>query len=249
MEECGIFKPVEAINNPIGLCRFYLMSSKKSNVLTGQRSTDCARNIQGMVELAKGVGRLLTIVVLEGELVTPLCLLQELHSCLTLSCITISTPEEVKVRPKNCMSCCPICMYMVQNDYLFLNHIIFGHYWSSFSCGKCLKFVVTTGQPMNRHILGCEKPQKEHKRKHSASNNQALEVHSSPKSGHESKKAKKKSDKEDVGAAGWKKPCSTPHQDIWQPPLSSRLSILCIAVHTRLPLSLVTSRHPRSTRS
>ena len=131
MEERGVFKPAEAINNPMGLCRFYQVSSQKSNVLIGPRSADCARSIQGMVELAKEVGQSLTIVVFEGESVTPSCLLQEVHSC-----ITISTPEEVKVGPKNHMSCCPICVYVVQNDYSFLNHIIVGHYWSSFSCGN-----------------------------------------------------------------------------------------------------------------
>ena len=120
--------------------------------------------------------------------------------------IVISTPEEAKMGPKNHVSCCPICAYMVQNDYSFLNHIIVGHYWSSFSCRKCLKFVATTGQQMKRHILGCGKPQKKCKRKHSSN----AEAHSSPKSGLESKKAKKKSDEEGVGMAGQKKPCSPP---------------------------------------
>ena len=209
MEECRVFKPADAINNPMGLCRFYRMSSKKSNVLTGLRSTDCAHSIQGMVELAKGVRWPLTIIVFEGESVTPLCLLQELHSHLTLSHIEISTPDEAKVGQKNHVSCCPICTYVAQNDNSFLNHIIVGHYWSSFSCGKCLKFVVAMGQQMKRHILGCGKPQKEHKRRHS-SNIQVPEACSSLRSGHESKKAKKKSDKEGVGMVGWKKPCSTP---------------------------------------
>ena len=27
-----------------------------------------------------------------------------------------------------------MCMYVIKNDYAFLNHIIIGHYWSSFSC-------------------------------------------------------------------------------------------------------------------
>ena len=61
----------------MGLCRFYRTSSKKSNVLTGPKSADYACNIQGIVELAKGIGRPLTVVVFEGESVTPLCLLQE----------------------------------------------------------------------------------------------------------------------------------------------------------------------------
>ena len=82
------------------------------------------------------------MVVFEGGTVTLLGLLQELHSRLTLSHIAISTPEEVKVGPKNHVSCCPICAYVVKNDYSFLNHIVIGHYWSSFSCVKCLEFAV-----------------------------------------------------------------------------------------------------------
>ena len=136
MKECRVFKPLETIDNAMGLCRFYRTSSKKSNVLTGLKSADCARKIHDMVKLAKGVRWQLTVVVFEGEMVTPLGLLQELHSRLTLSCITIHTLKEVKVGPKNHMSCCLICTYVVKNDYLFLIHIIVGHYWSSFSCGN-----------------------------------------------------------------------------------------------------------------
>ena len=136
MEERGVLKPVETLNNPMGLCRFYWMSSKKSNVLTGLKSTNCARKTHDMVKLAKGVRQPLTVIVFEGETVTPLCQLHELHSCLTLSCITIHTLDEAKVGPKNCMSCCPICTYMVKNDYSFLNHIIVRHYCSSFPSGN-----------------------------------------------------------------------------------------------------------------
>ena len=114
MEEHGVFKPVEAIQNPMGLCRFYWTSSKKSDVLTGLKSTDCAHKIQGMVELAKGVRLPLTVIVFKGETVTPMYLLQDLHLCLTLSHIAIHTPKEAKVGPMNHMSCCPICTYVVK---------------------------------------------------------------------------------------------------------------------------------------
>ena len=85
----------------MGLCQFYRTSPKKSNVLTRPKSADCACKIQGMVEIGKRVRRLLTVIVFEGELVSPVCLLQELHSRLTLSRIVIHTPAEVKVRVKN----------------------------------------------------------------------------------------------------------------------------------------------------
>ena len=134
---------MDAISNPKGLCQFYQMNLKKSNVLTGLK---CACKIQGMVEMAKRVGWLLTVIVFEGESVSPECLLQELHSCLTLCHIAIHTPDEAKVGVKNCMYCCHICVYIVKNHLVFLNHIIVGHYWGSFSCGKCLAFMVVTTQ-------------------------------------------------------------------------------------------------------
>ena len=80
MEECRVFKPAEAINNPMGLCRFYRMGSKKSNVLTGPSSADCAHSIQGMVELTKGVRWPLTVIVFEGESVTP-CVCSKSYTC------------------------------------------------------------------------------------------------------------------------------------------------------------------------
>ena len=92
-----------------------------------------------------------------------MCLLQELHLCLTLSHIAWSIHlTEEKVGVKNRVYCCPICAYVVKNDLIFLNHIIVGHYWGSFSCGKCLAFMVATTQWMKMHIAGCGKPQMEH---------------------------------------------------------------------------------------
>ena len=209
MEEHGVFKPLETIDNPMGLCRFYQRSSKKSNVLTGLKSTDSARKIHDMVKLAKGVGQPLTVVVFKGEMVTSLGLLQELHSHLTLSRIAIHMPDEVKMGPKNCVSCFPICTFMVKKNYLLLNHIIVGHYWSSFSCGKCLKFMAFKRQQMKRHIQNCGKPKKESKKKHSKGD-KAPKVQSSPKSGHKSKKVKNKADKEGGSMAEQKKPHGLP---------------------------------------
>ena len=63
---------------------------------------------------------------------------------------------------------------------------------------------------MKRYISDCGKPKKECKKKHSKEN-KALEVQSSSKSGHKSKKVtKNKTDKEGVSMAGQKKPHSSP---------------------------------------
>ena len=118
-------------------------------------------------------------------------------------------PEAVKVGLKNRVSCCPICTYIVKNDYSFLNHIIIGHYWSSFSCGKCLEFVASLGQQMKKHFPDCKGPKKVHKKKHSKG--KVSGVWSSDKSDHKSKKSKKdKVEKGDKHDAEEKKPCRSP---------------------------------------
>ena len=144
MEELGVFKPAMSPNNPMGLCWFYHMSPKKANVLVGPKSAKCARRIRRLIEIAKRIGRQLTVVVLEGESVSPQCLLGELHSQLALSQFEINTPEEAKVGIHIRMYCCPICAYVVKNNVALLDHIVIGHYWGSFSCGKCLSFITDT---------------------------------------------------------------------------------------------------------
>ena len=79
MEECGVFKPLDTIANPLGLCRFYQTDPQKSNVVTGPKSAAGTHRIKCLLELAKELGWPLTIVVFEGGTVTPLGLLQELH--------------------------------------------------------------------------------------------------------------------------------------------------------------------------
>ena len=227
MEECGVFKPLDTIVNPLGLCRFYQTDPQKSNVITGLKSTASTCKIKHLLELAKELGWPLTIVVFEGGMVTPLGLLQELHSCLTLSHIMIHMPEEVKVGPKNCMSCCPICTYVVKNDYSFLNHIIIRHYWSSFSCGKCLEFVASSRQQMKKHFPDCKGPKKACK-KRCSKGGKASGVWSSQKSGHKSKKGKKdKVDKED-GCGMEEKSHADHHPSLLvQPLLKNKLQVLC----------------------
>ena len=205
MEERGVFKPAESINNPMGLCWFYRTSPEKSNVLTGPKSAECARRIYSMVEIAKRVRRQLTVMVFDGESVSPICLLGELHSYLALSWITIHTPGEADVGVWNRVYCCPICSYVIKNNIALLDHIIVGHYWGSFSCGKCLAFAAATAKRMRRHIAGCGQSQVVHGKVCSACH----KVHRGSKSGHKSRKGKKRT-KEGVSTVTWKKPCGSP---------------------------------------
>ena len=111
-----------------------------------------------MVEMAKRVGRMLTVVAFEGESFSPVCLFQELHSRLTLSRIMIHTPDEARMGVRNHMYHCPICTFMAINNIVFLNHVVVGHYWGSFLCGKCLASMAVTAWEMRRHFAGCGKP-------------------------------------------------------------------------------------------
>ena len=129
MEECGVFKPAESNNNLRGVCRFYHMSSGKSNVLVGPKSAESARRIHCLIEIAKGLGQQLMVVVFEGESVTPKCLLSELHSHMALSWYALHASDEAKMGIRNRIYCCPICMYVISNPTTLLNHIMVGHYW------------------------------------------------------------------------------------------------------------------------
>ena len=80
MEECRVFKPLDTIANPLSLCQFYQIDTQKSNIVMGPKSAAGTHRIKHLLELAKELGWPLTIVVFKGGTVTPLGLLQELHS-------------------------------------------------------------------------------------------------------------------------------------------------------------------------
>ena len=97
MEKVKVFKPAEFAHNPKGLCRFYHTSPGKSNVLVGPMSAVSARRLHRLLQKAQGLGRQLTVVVLEGESITPWCLLGELHSCMALARFALHTSGEAKM--------------------------------------------------------------------------------------------------------------------------------------------------------
>ena len=205
MEECRVFKPMESINNPMGLCQFYRTSPEKSNVLTGLKSADSACKIYRMVDIAKGMGQQLTIIVFDGESVSAMCLLGELHSHVALSRMAIHTAREANVGICNHVYCCPICAYVVKNAMAFLDHIVVGHYWGSFSCRRCLAFAATATKEMRRHIGSCGQSHTDCHRERSVHRKK----HRGTKSGCKSKKAEKRT-KGGVGVVAQQKLCNSP---------------------------------------
>ena len=131
------------------------MSPGKSNVLVGPRSAESARRLHCLLQIAQGLRWQLTVVVLEGESVTPKCLLSELHSRMALLQYTLHTSGEAKMGIQHCVFFCPICVYVANNPTTFLDHIVVGHYWGSFSCSVCLAFATLTAAEMKAHLLGC----------------------------------------------------------------------------------------------
>ena len=190
MEELGVFRMPVSMNNPMGLCWFYRMSPKKANVLVGLKSAECVHRIRGLIQIAKTMGRQLMVVVLKGESISPWCLLGELHSQLALLRFNIHTPEEAKMGICIRMYCCPICTYVIKNDTALLDHIIIGHYWGSFSCGKCLAFAMDTAGQMKRHFILCGQSNMGHHKVRST----CSEAHQDLKSGSTLKGRKKKKD-------------------------------------------------------
>ena len=112
-------------------------------------------HLKSLLVLAKSRHQPYILVVFQGGPITPLGLLQELHSWHMLVRIPIFLPDETKDRHRPRVSCCPFCAYTIQNDLAYLNHIIGMHYHMSLMCGACLDAVATSGQQLKRHLSEC----------------------------------------------------------------------------------------------
>ena len=155
MKECGVFQPLPSTTNPLGLCCFYPTDPSSLSTLVPPKAATTVEHLNNLLVLTKSWCQPYIIVVFEGGPVMPLGLLQELHSWHMLACIPIFLPKEMKDGHRPQILCCPFCAYTMQNDLVFLNHIINAHYHANFACGTCLSAVMTSGQQMMRHISEC----------------------------------------------------------------------------------------------
>ena len=156
MEECGVFKPLPSTTNPLGLCHFYPTDPTIVPTLTAPKPPAKVDYIRSLLTLAKTQPHPYIIVVFTGGAITALGLLQELHTRSALARIPIHRPDETKDRHRPHVSCCPFCVYTVQNDPAYLNHIVGMHYNVNFACGTCLGPVTSSCQQMKRHISECK---------------------------------------------------------------------------------------------
>ena len=149
-----MFQPLASTTNPLGLCRFYRADSNVSAPKTPKPPTT-VEHVKKLLLPASTQRQSYVIVVFQGGTVTPLGLLQELHTRSALVRIPICLPGETKDEHRPCVSCCPFCAYTIQNDPAYLNHIICAHNDVSFGCGACLSAVTSSGQQMKNHIKEC----------------------------------------------------------------------------------------------
>ena len=154
MEEHGVFQPLASTTNPLGLCHFYHADSNVTAPKT-PKPPATVEHVKKLLLLASTQRRSYVIVVFQGGTVTPLGLLQELHTRSALVHIPICLHGGTKDGHRPRVSCCPFCAYTVQNDPAYLNHIICAHYDTSFGCGACLSAVTSSGQQMKNHIKEC----------------------------------------------------------------------------------------------
>ena len=155
MKECGVFQPLPSTMNPLGLCCFYPMDPASLSTLVPLKSPTMAEHLKGLLLLMKTQCWPYIIVVFQGGPITPFGLLQELHMWNALAHILIFRSDKTKEGHRPYMSCCPFCMYTIQNDPAYLNHIVGMHYHMSFMCGTCLSAVTESGQQMKRHLNEC----------------------------------------------------------------------------------------------
>ena len=152
MKECGVFQPLPSMMNPLGLCLFYPADPVSMSMLARLKSSAMAKHLKGLLLLAKMQHWPYIIVVFQGGPITPLGLLQELHTWNTLAHIPIFWSDKTKDGHRPRVSCCPFCAYTIQNDPAYLNHIVSMHYHTNFACGICLSAITMSGQQMKRHL-------------------------------------------------------------------------------------------------
>ena len=155
MKECRVVQPLLSMINPMGLCHFYHADPVSVSTFAPPNPPGMAEHLKGLLLLTKMQHQPYIIVVFQGGPVTPLGLLQELHTWNTLTCIPIFQSDKTKGRHRTRMYCCPFCVYTVQNDPAYLNHIVGTLYCTNFACGTFLSAVTALGQQMKKHLKEC----------------------------------------------------------------------------------------------
>ena len=155
MMSCGVFKPKKT--SEYDLCHFYQVGLSGDLPEFPLPHTSATREqVSSLLLKARVLGQPNLIVAHSQDVVTAVCLLQELHVKDSLRCLPMETKVEAGSKPIWKLSFCPFCQYSRSNDPSYMNHIIYGHYNANYECGKCLDEVYIMGQPLCKHMQTCK---------------------------------------------------------------------------------------------
>ena len=138
MEERGVFKPLNTMANPLGLCQFYHSNPETVKSVPAPKPPVTAHKVKCPLEKAREQGTSTRVSFTVHFVTYP-----HIH------------PWWAKWGQKLHISCCPIWTYIVKDDSTFLNHIVITHYWCNYAYRKCLDVVVTSGQQMKKRYHWC----------------------------------------------------------------------------------------------
>ena len=147
MKHYGVFKAKKS--NEYDLCHFYHI-----DLLTFPSPCEPATNkmLEDFLLKAWALGHPNLVVAFAWDMATAVCLLQELHSKDSVSCLPMEPKADVGRKTTKKLSFCLFCLYHGSNNLSYMNHIMYGHYHANYGCGKCLKEVFTMGQQLKNHL-------------------------------------------------------------------------------------------------
>ena len=132
-----VFKPKRT--SEYDLCCFYQVGlSGDLPEFPSPHALAAHEQVSSLLLKARALGQPNLIVAHSEDVVTAVCLLQELHIKVSLHHVPMENKVEADGKPIWKLPFCPFCQYSGSNDPSHMNHIICRHYNANYGCSKCL---------------------------------------------------------------------------------------------------------------
>ena len=145
--------------NEYDLCHFYHMGTFwEFPILPSPHEPASCNMLKNLLEAVQVVKHINLLMTFARDSAMAICLLQELHDKDSMKCLTLQPKpdkQDVDSKPIKTLSFCPFFLYHGRNNISYMNHIVSAHYNVAYSCGKCLKVVLLSGQQLKTHIKVC----------------------------------------------------------------------------------------------
>ena len=154
MKQCRVFKAKKT--NEYDLCYFYHMElSGDLPPFPSPREPATREMLEELLRAAWAVGHPNLLMAFARDSATVVYLLQELHHKDSLKHLPLEPKSDADGKMVKKLSFCPFCLYNGSNDFLYMNHIVCGHYGVVYGNRKCLKEVFLLGQQLKMHLKVC----------------------------------------------------------------------------------------------